>query len=250
MSAVPPADFVSHFDPENPRHKEWLLRSLQELTRLRPDALNEGGDLHAIWSGAKPLPSAGSPGKGTRHLRVPYFSQRDSDTSQAERMCFSSSCAMLLEFLRPGTLRGGNGDDQYLGVVRPFGDTTDAAAQVRALAKMGVQSRFAHDVDFLQIERQIDRGVPVPCGYLHRGPLERPIGGGHWLIVIGYTAREVIVHDPFGEPDLLTGATLNRNGKGLRLTRENFGRRWMVEPVGDGAYRYAPGRGWAIIAEP
>lgn len=420
MSAVPPIDFVSHFDSGNPRHREWLLQSLQELTRLRPDALSTEGDLYAIWSGigrnadggvsaieqalplikefegfsakaypdplsggepwtigygttrrprggngsqerpvrpwetvtpeqaetllrsdlarlagqlsrsvpfwsamrggqraallsfaynlgggfyggpgfetiskrlaAKewasvpaalllycnpgtpveaglrrrreaegklwssatplPLPPPAAASAGANPLPVPYFSQRDSGTGQAERMCFSSSCAMLLQFLRPGALKGANGDDQYLRAVQEFGDTTDAGAQVKALAKLGVRSRFVQDADFRQIERQIDRGVPVPCGYLHRGPVGRPTGGGHWLIVIGCTAKEVIVHDPFGEPDLLSGVTLNSNGRALRFTRENFGRRWMVEPVGGGAYRYAPGKGWAIIAEP
>ena len=39
----------------------------------------------------------------TIQLAVPYFSQRDSATSQGERMCFSSSCAMAA-FLKPGSL--------------------------------------------------------------------------------------------------------------------------------------------------
>jgi hypothetical protein len=36
------------------------------------------------------------------------------------------------------------------------------------------------------------------------------------------------------EPDLVSGATLNANGMGLRFSRRNFGRRWMVEPIGGG----------------
>jgi hypothetical protein len=37
-------------------------------------------------------------------LVVPYYSQRDSaQLSQRDRTCFSSSCAMLLETLKPGT---------------------------------------------------------------------------------------------------------------------------------------------------
>ena len=35
-------------------------------------------------------------------LPVPYFSQRDSATGQGDRMCFSSTCAMAAEFLKPG----------------------------------------------------------------------------------------------------------------------------------------------------
>jgi hypothetical protein len=49
-----------------------------------------------------------------------------------------------------------------------------------------------------------------------------------------------------GEPDLLSGATLNANGMGLCFSRQNFGRRWIVEPIGDGTYRYATGKGWAV----
>ena len=213
----------------------------------------------ALWSadpgGSRPLslraipprpparPSTANP------LAVPKFLQRDSGTDQGARMCFSSSNAMLLEFLRPGTLKGPNGDDEYLKVVRRFGDTTDANAQLKALKHFGVTARMEVHANFDQIEKLIDAGIPVPCGYIHRGPVERPRGGGHWLIVIGYTATHVVVNDPFGEPDLITGATLSRSGMGIRLTRKNFGRRWMVEPIGDGSYRYAPGRGWAIVAE-
>ncbi len=56
-----------------------------------------------------------------------------------------------------------------------------------------------------------------------------------------------MVNDPWGEPDLLSGATLNANGMGLQFSRQNFGRRWMVEPIGAGVYRYAPGKGWAVL---
>ena len=45
----------------------------------------------------------------------------------------------------------------------------------------------------------------------------------------------------------MSGATLNASGMGLRFSRRNFGRRWMVEPIGGGAYRHAPGRGWAVV---
>ena len=50
-------------------------------------------------------------------------------------------------------------------------------------------------------------------------------------------------------PDLIHGTTLNANGMGLRFSRLNFGKRWMVEPIGGGAYRYAPGKGWAVVVD-
>ena len=181
---------------------------------------------------------------------VPRFQQRDSaQLAQRDRTCFSSSCAMLLEAIKPGMLQGANGDDQYLAVVQGFGDTTDANAQIQALAHFGVTARLVQNADFQLIEQQIARGIPVPCGYLHRGPVDRPTGSGHWLVVVGHTPTQVVVNDPWGEPDLIHGTTLNANGMGLRFSRLNFGKRWMVEPIGGGAYRYAPGKGWAVVVD-
>jgi hypothetical protein len=156
---------------------------------------------------------------------------------------------MLLEAIKPGTLKGANGDDQYLAVVQRFGDTTDASAQLRALAYYGVTARLEQDADFQLLEQQINGGIPVPCGYIHRGPVERPTGSGHWLIAYGHTPTHVVVNAPWGEPDLIGGITLNANGMGLRFSRLNFGKRWMVEPIGGGAYRYAPGKGWAVVVD-
>ena len=209
----------------------------------------------ALWS-ASPIRNSNSPvgGGAIRHpnplVGVPRFSQRDSaQLAQRDRTCFSSSCAMLLEAIKPGTLKGANGDDQYLAVVQRFGDTTDASAQLRALAHYGVTARLVQNADFQLIEQRIARGIPIPCGYLHRGPVDRPTGSGHWLIVIGHTPTQVVVNDPWGEPDLIHGTTLNANGMGLRFSRLNFGKRWMVEPIGGGAYRYAPGKGWAVVVD-
>ena len=174
-------------------------------------------------------------------LQVPWYAQMDSsDRAQAARMCFSSSCAMLLQYLKPGTLSGGNGDDQYLKRVLTYGDTTDAKAQVCALSSFGVKARFVTTAGWGQIERQINAGIPVPCGYLHRGPVSAPSGGGHWLIVVGYSQTHLVVHDPFGEADLVNGTTLGGVARFARYSRHNFGRRCMVE---------GPSTGWAIIAE-
>jgi len=211
----------------------------------------------ALWTaspdqGSPSSPDRVTPSQVSSHpnplVGVPRFQQRDSaQLAQRDRTCFSSSCAMLLEAIKPGTLQGANGDDQYLAVVQRFGDTTDANAQLQALAHFGVSARLVQNADFQLIEQQINRGIPVPCGYLHRGPVDRPTGSGHWLIVIGHTPTQVVVNDPWGEPDLIHGTTLNAKGMGLRFSRQNFGKRWMVEPIGGGAYRYAPGKGWAVV---
>jgi hypothetical protein len=215
-------------------HQRAAMAILEESIPV--ELLSRDSEWFKVWSqaGKQPDPSPrGNP------LSVPWFSQMDSTTDQAARMCFSSSCAMLTSFLRPGSLLGPNGDDQYLKTVRTYGDTTDAAAQLRALASYGIQASYTQRASFDTIEQQIDAGIPVPCGYLHRGPVTAPIGG-HWLIVCGYDATHVIVHDPFGEADLVSGATVAPVARFCRYSRKNFGRRWMVE---------GPGTGWAVIAQ-
>lgn len=258
-SRVPLWRYAEHTIPSSTHHRafwEALDEALPEELRER---IEPGGDLRGIWEAEpgemrpRPVEEPAAPAvdeKLPNPLPVPWYSQRDSDTDQALRMCFSSSCAMLLEYLLPGTLKGANGDDQYLERVQRYGDTTDAGAQLQALKSYGITARLVQDADFRLIELQISRGVPVPCGYLHRGPVDRPRGGGHWLTVVGTTAKGVIVHDPWGEADLITGETLDVPARFCEYSRQNFGRRWMVEALGDGTYRYAPGNGWAIIAEP
>ena len=177
----------------------------------------------------------------TNPLQVRYFSQRDSSTEHALRMCFSSSCAMLLEALKPGTLTGPNGDDAYLGRVLRYGDTTEATSQIKALQSYGVEAHLVRNATWKTIENQIDRGIPVPIGILHKGPVTAPTGGGHWICAIGYSDDALIVHDPFGELDLMTGVYVNNWGARLRYSRRNLGPRWMVE---------GPGTGWAILVKP
>jgi hypothetical protein len=45
----------------------------------------------------------------------------------------------------------------------------------------------------------------VPCGFIHKGPFAAPFGDGNWLFVVGYTLKSVIVNDPNGDLDLISG---------------------------------------------
>jgi hypothetical protein len=146
---------------------------------------------------------------------------------------------MLLEALKPGTLRGPNGDDTYLGRVLRYGDTTDSVSQLKALQSFGIEASLTHAGSWSTITQQIDQGIPVPIGILHKGPVSAPAGGGHWICAIGYTDDGLIVHDPFGELDLVSGNYVNNWGARVRYSRRNLGPRWMVE---------GPGTGWAILA--
>ena len=169
-------------------------------------------------------------------LRVRYFSQLDSKTRHASRMCFSSACAMLLETIKPGTLSGPNGDDTYLGRVLKYGDTTTPRAQIKALESFGVRAEFCMDGSFAQVRELLDKGIPVPMGILHQGLVEMPTGGGHWITAIGYDSESLIVHDPFGDLDLIRGHYINNWGARLRYSYKNTGPRWMVEGEGSGWY--------------
>lgn len=226
-------DFFRHY--KGLPHQQAAVQQLEEAmpaSLLRPDAT-----WIQTYRAAGKQPEKAPP---SNPLRVPYFSQRDSTTRHALRMCFSSSCAMLVEALRPGTLSGPNGDDAYLGRVLRYGDTTDPMAQLKALSSYGIEASFTKHANWQMVERRIDSGVPVPLGFLHHGTASAPGGGGHWLCCIGYTPDALIVHDPFGEIDLARGGYLNNWGARLRYSRKNFGPRWMVE---------GPGSGWAIVAE-
>jgi hypothetical protein len=177
---IPAGDYVAHFDPVLDHHRAWLLAVLERLVAHEPEALEEGGPLWRLWStapadaagGATEAPTGASPHPHPNLLvGVPYFRQRDSaQRSQRDRTCFSSSCAMLLEALKPATLQGANGDDAYLAVVQRWGDTTDAGAQLQALAHFGVTARLVQDADFQLLEQQIAGGIPVPRagGAAHR----------------------------------------------------------------------------------
>lgn len=170
-------------------------------------------------------------------LKVPYYSQRDNKVDPM-RTCFSSSCAMLLKYLKPNSV---SGDDEYIQTVYRYGDTTNADVQVKALQHYGVTSEFRQNFNWTDIDSQLVRQIPVPIGILHHGPVTSPSGGGHWIVIIGRNEdnTKYVVNDPFGELDLVNGNYISTNGKGLLYSKKNLGPRFLVE---------GPGTGWAIKA--
>ena len=187
------------------------------------------------WEGLKEDKPASA--KGGKELDVRYFSQRDN-YRDASRTCFSSSCAMLLETLKPGSLPGEKGDDLYVQRVFEYGDTTDAYTQLKALLSYEVSAKFKQDCSVEIVKEQIDAGKPVPIGILHHGPASAPSGGGHWICVVGYDSKGFIVHDPWGEIDHASGSYVSENGEHLHYSYNLIGSRWTVANPNDG---------WAII---
>lgn len=198
-----------------------------------------------------PAPKPPVPATPNPLTDIPRFTQRDSKwIAQRDRKCYSSTNAMLVEYLKPGTLPGPNGDDAYLARLQSLGgDTTEWPAQQRTLASFGIKARLVQTADWRLVEEQIKAGRPVPVGYLHRGPLWGPRGSGHWCLCYGTDAAHIWISDPWGEPDLVSGATLTQGNWQGRVTKLNFSKRWMVEPVGGGVYRFAPGKGWAVVVD-
>jgi len=179
-----------------------------------------------------------NPQDATR-LAVEYFSQRDN-YRDANRTCFSSSCAMALKYVQPGSIVN---DDDYIETVFSIGDTTESWVQVKALGSYGVESVFRQSGTLDDIKRQIDKGFPVPCGILHNGPADAPNGGGHWITVIGYEedyrkpgGGEFIVHDPWGEIDHVSGTYISIDGENLKYSYALFNSRWTVDGEDDGWY--------------
>lgn len=168
-------------------------------------------------------------------LDVPYFYQRDSKTGHGERMCFSSSMAMAIEYLDPEAIDGD--DDTYLREVFKYGDSVSSDAQIKAAKALGVPAKFRTDGTEEDLERILDEGVPVPIGILHKGPVTRPTGGGHWICLIGYDETHFFVHDPFGELDLVNGGYPKAgpiDGKNQRYSKKNLLARWLIRSDHDG----------------
>jgi len=163
-------------------------------------------------------------------LRVPFFAQNDNASGTGYRECFSSSCAMIAAYWKRV-----KSDDEYNKVRARFGDTTDAQAQLGALRSLGLEASFHQDGKTSDLKHEIDSGRPVAVGWLHKGPISSPSGGGHWSVIVGYGPDFWIMNDPNGEALLVTGGYSNIwEGRQRRYSFKNWNPRWLLEGEGDG----------------
>ena len=166
-------------------------------------------------------------------LPVPYEAQNDNASGTGYRECFSSSAAMVARFY--GKIAS---DDAYNKYRSKYGDTTDVQAQVKALQGLGLNARFVTNFNAAKLEAELNAGRPVMVGWLHKGPITKPTGGGHWSVVVGYTDTAFIHNDPNGEANMATGGYANHtNGCQVAYSRKNWLRRWEVD---------GPSTGWAL----
>lgn len=158
-------------------------------------------------------------------LKVPYYSQRDNESSEWWRQCNSSSHAMILNFLKPGSVAS---DDEYVRTqVNPHGDTTDWGVHTRALKRFGIDSEYRQDLDFDDLEKSLTLGFPVAIGVLHKGSVANP-AGGHVLVITGMDKDKGLFYanDPWGEGFAYT----NHNGQNVEYpVNPTLERRWTAD---------------------
>jgi hypothetical protein len=209
-------NFFQYYDEKNPKHVAAVEQLEKDLTDS--SLIDDTSNWVRIYRTKPEKPKSSV-------LDVPYFPQTDN-YRDPQRTCNSSACAMCLEYFKPGTLKGAQGDDAYVTKVFQIGDTTDHEVQTKVLASYGIQSRFSYNLTFADLDREIAAGRPVVIGILHRGSLSAPTGG-HMLVVIGKSedGQSYVVNDPYGSlNDGYTGPVMN--GKGARYSKEVLKYRW------------------------
>lgn len=165
-----------------------------------------------------------------------YYAQTDSATAHGDRMCFSSTCAMAIKYLRPDALKGSNADDDYLRTVLKYGDTTQYTSQIKACNNYGIFATFYQNGTKEALIKELKAGYPVAVGILHKGHVSAPRGGGHWMLLVGDAGDKGVFHDPYGEMDNVNGGyeSIGPYGKNIHYTWSNWLKRWEVEGRGTG----------------
>ena len=208
-------NFFQYYDPKNPKHVAAVEQLEVDLASKNPDLIDDTANWIRIYRTKPVVPGV---------LPVPYYPQTDN-YRDAQRTCNSSSCAMCLEYFKPGTLQGEKGDDAYIQKVFAIGDSTDHTVQTKVLEGYGVKSHFSYNLSFADLDHELAAGRPIVIGILHRGSLSSPTGG-HMVVVIGKNGEDYVVNDPYGSlNDGYTGSVIN--GKGAVYKKSDLTYRWL-----------------------
>lgn len=220
------AQFWGSFKGE-PQQLAGIEELRQHIAKADGCLLTEGASWVANFHKEQVVP------KGINPLPVPYLHQQDM-AADGWRKCFTTTSAMIAEYLGAEP-RGVAGERAYDAVRTQYGDTTVAEAQLAALRHLGLDAYYETSGNKARIIQLIDKGIPVGCGWLHHGSLAAPTGG-HWTLAVGYDNDHVIMHDPFGEADMLTGAwdKQGAGGEFVKYSWRNWLPRWM--PGGSGGW--------------
>ena len=229
-------DFFLHYEG-NPNQRAGLDMLYDDIAEADESLL----DLGHPWVQKYREPYQAKPENYSNPL-LPWkhFGQGDNGPD-GWRQCQTSAIAMCLWYLKtPGI----SDDLDYLRYVRKYGDTTIAAVHESALKELAVKSYFSQDMIEEDIIDEINRGYPVAVGILHHGPAKAPTGGGHWIVIRGYTEDGMgwIVSDPEGELDMVNGGFVKRGvlaGDNLVYSKRNFLPRWQVSGSGGWGWRFS-----------
>lgn len=226
-------DCFNHFDPKLPHHQRFA-HALEAL--LPAGWLEDDGPGGRTWTDRdRPAAPPPPPPVASRVLKVPYMSQLDNGP-EGWRQCQTSAIAMALKFIGwPGI----SDDRDYLRQVKRWGDTTESRNHQSALVTMGVKHEFTQSFSAEEAKARLRAGRPVLAGVLHHGPVFAPAGGGHWVVLVGFddVRGHWVVHDPYGELDLVNGgwARVGGNaGQGVIYSYKNFNPRWLHPGERDG----------------
>ena len=135
MAKIDLHNFFKHYDEKNPKHVAAVEQLEVDLERAKAHCPSL--DLNEDTSNWVKIYRTQPEKPKSSVLDVPYFPQTDN-YRDANRTCNSSSCAMCLEYFKPGTLKGAKGDDAYVQKVFSIGDTTDHMVQTKVLASYGI----------------------------------------------------------------------------------------------------------------
>ena len=230
-------NFFRYYDHTIPRHRAAVDDLVRVLEQKAPELLQDS----ANWVRLYRTLSAPTPPSGIL-LNVPYYPQTDNFVLP-DSTCNSSACAMVLEFLNPGSLPPGpKGDDAYLRKVLAVGKSTDNSVQTRVLQGYGLNSVFRTNLDFSDLDAELTSKRPSVLSILHRGPTHRPTrNSGHMIVCIGKTdGGSYIFHDPYGSLHRgYVGPVIE--GRQVVYSRMELEKRWTAD---------GPGSGWGRIFQP
>jgi hypothetical protein len=230
-------NFFRYYDHTLPRHRAAVDDLIRVLEQKAPELLTDSSNWVRIYRS----PSAPPKPSGIL-LNVPFYPQTDNFTLP-DSTCNSSACAMVLEFLKPGSLPPGpKGDDAYLRRVLAVGKSTDNSVQTRVLQGYGLNSVFRFNLDFSDLDSELAAGRPLVLGILHRGPTHRPTrNSGHMICCIGKTDKgDYIFHDPYGSLHRgYVGPVIE--GRQVVYSRMELEKRWTAD---------GPKSGWGRIFTP
>ena len=117
-------------------------------------------------------------------LGVPHYVQLDNTGGQGFRECNLTSNASVCQYLTgaldPAYKKRGYAEpeDIYAVILAKYGDTTDHAAQTKALRDFGIESYFSYNTDINELAFMVRQGFPINIGTEYKG-------SGHMVTVYG-----------------------------------------------------------------